>query len=90
MNSLSFKEALKIDKRTYIQYYISLLKKKQFILFFFYPNKDYNSKVIKHFLFFFFICSDITINAPLLKSYYYPTQTDLRGEIFIKNAQKNI
>ena len=29
INSLSYEEALKIDKRTYIQYYISLIKRKQ-------------------------------------------------------------
>ena len=63
MNSLSYKEALKNDKRSYIQYYCSLLKKKHIILFFFYPNKDYNSQIIKFFLFFFFCTSDITVNA---------------------------
>ena len=63
LNSLSYEEALKKDKRTYIQYYCSLLKKKQSILFSFYPNKDYNSQIIKSFLFFFFYTSDITVNA---------------------------
>ena len=63
LNSLSYKEALKKDKRSYVQYYWSLLKKKQSILFSFYPNKDYNSQIIKSFLFFFFYASDITINA---------------------------
>ena len=63
LNSLSYKEALKFDKRTYCQYYCSLLKKKLSILFSFYPNKDYNSQIIKSFLFFFFYASDITVNA---------------------------
>ena len=63
LNSLSYKEALKKDKRSYIQYYCSLLKKKQIILFSFYPNKDYNSRIIKIFLFFFYYASDITVNA---------------------------
>ena len=63
LNSLSFEEALKIDKRTYCQYYFSLLKKKNSILFSFYPIKDYNSQIIKSFLFFFFLVSDITVNA---------------------------
>ena len=31
LNSLSYNEALKIDKRTYLQYYFSLLKRKQII-----------------------------------------------------------
>ena len=63
LNSLSFEEALKMDKRTYCQYYFSLLKKNNSILFSFYPNKDYNSQIIKTFLFFFFCVSDITVNA---------------------------
>ena len=63
LDSLSYKEALRKDKRTYCQYYLSLLKKKQPILFSFYPNKDYNSQIIKLFLFFFFFASDITVNA---------------------------
>ena len=63
LNSFSYKEALKKDKRSYMQYYCSLLKKKLIILFSFYPNKDYNSQIIKLFLFFFFHASDITVNA---------------------------
>ena len=63
LNSLAFGEALIKDKRSYCQYYWSLLKKKQSILFSFYPNKDYNSQIIKIFLFFFFYASDMTINA---------------------------
>ena len=63
LNSLPYIEALKKDKRTYIQYYFSLLKKKQIILFSFYPNKDYNSQIIKSFLFFFFYTSDMVVNA---------------------------
>ena len=63
MNSLPYEIALKKDKRTFCQYYWSLLKKKQSILFSFYPNKDYNSQIIKSFLFFFYYASDMTINA---------------------------
>jgi len=63
LNSLSYEEAKKMDKRTYIQYYISLIKINHLLLFSFYPNKDYNSQLIKKFLFFFFFASHITINA---------------------------
>ena len=63
LNSLSYKEAIRQDKRSYIQYYCSLLRKKHSILFSFYPNKDYNSRIIKSFLFFFFFTSDLAINA---------------------------
>ena len=36
-----------LDKRTFFQYYYSLLKKKQLILFAFYPSNDYNLISVK-------------------------------------------
>ena len=59
----SYNEAILFDKRTYWQYYVSLLKKYHLLLFSFYPNKDYNSPIIKIFLFFFFFSAHFTINA---------------------------
>ena len=47
MNDLEYEIALIIDKRTYFQYYFSLLKKKHLILIAFYPNNDYNLRSIK-------------------------------------------
>ena len=52
LNYLPFKKALDYDKRTYCQYYFSLLKTNCLFLFSFYPNNDYNSKIIKISLFF--------------------------------------
>jgi hypothetical protein len=63
LNALSYEDALKNDKRTYIQYYISLLKTNHLLIFSFYPFKDYNSQIIKIFLFFFCFASDLVINA---------------------------
>ena len=64
LNTLSYEEALKQDKRTFIEYYISLLKKNHLILFsFYYKNKDYNSQIIKVFLFFFHFSVHLTVNA---------------------------
>ena len=64
MNSLSYIKALKQDKRTFIQYYFSLLKKNNLLIFSFYiSNKDYNTQIIKIFLFFFFFSAHFTINA---------------------------
>ena len=45
------------------QYYISLLTIKHLILFSFCSSKDYNSRIIKIFLFFFFFASHLTLNA---------------------------
>ncbi len=54
LNTMVYKDALKYDKRKLIQYYISLLKIKNYILFAFFPNKDYNSTIIKISLFLIF------------------------------------
>ena len=64
LNSLSYLKALKHDKRTYMQCYLSLLKTKHPLFFsFYFKNKDYNSQIIKIFLFFFNLSLHITINA---------------------------
>jgi hypothetical protein len=47
INSLSYEEALSKDKRTFFQYYISLLMTKQLLLFTFNCKNDYNSKMMK-------------------------------------------
>ena len=51
LNSLKYEEALRLDKRTYFQYYFSLLKKKHLILFTFLPTNDYNLMSLKIALF---------------------------------------
>ena len=63
LNTLSYKEALLIDKRTYFEYYWSLLKKKHIILFIFMPVNDYNLITIKLGLFIFSFCLYLTVNA---------------------------
>ena len=63
LSSLSYKEAIKFDQRDYCQYYISSLKYNHPILFSFGSYDDYNSKIIKIFLFFFSFSLDFTINA---------------------------
>ena len=63
LNSLIYEEALLFDKRTYFQYYWSLLKRKQLILFTFYPNNDYNLFSIKICLFLISFSLYITING---------------------------
>ena len=63
INSLNYKDAIKIDKRTYFEYYFSLLKRKQIILFAFYPNNDYNIVTIKISLFILSLSWYFTVNA---------------------------
>ena len=63
MNILEYNEALKKDKRTYIQYYLSLLKTNHLLFFTFFNNNDYNSKIIKVYIFFLNIVMNYTLNA---------------------------
>ena len=63
LNELPFSESLTIDKRTLFKVYLSMLKKYHLLLFTFYNRNDYNSKVIKIELFFFFFDSYIVICA---------------------------
>ena len=63
LNNLDYDLAIIIDKRTYFQYYISLLKKKQLILFAFWPSNDYNLVVIKIALFLLSFSLYFTVNG---------------------------
>ena len=63
LNNLGYKEALNKDKRTFCLYYLSLIKTKQIIYFSFIPYLDYNSRILKIYLFFFNFCINFTVNA---------------------------
>ena len=63
INDLKYEIALKIDKRTYFEYYWSLLKKKHLILFTFWPTNDYNLYTIKVSLFLLSFGLYISING---------------------------
>ena len=52
LNNFSYEEALKNDKRSFLQYYISLISSKHLLFFSFYPLKDYNSQYLKICFFF--------------------------------------
>ena len=55
MNWLSYEFALIFDKRTNCDYYGALIKSKQLFIFTFCSFNDYNSGIIKKFIFFFFL-----------------------------------
>ena len=63
LNTLPYEKALDQDKRTYLEYYYSLLKINHIFIFTFFHDKDYNSKVIKIFLLIFSFSLNLTINA---------------------------
>ena len=64
LNYLSYNQALIYDKRTYIKYYTSIIILNQLFIFsFFSNNNDYDSQIIKIFLFFFIFDIHFFINA---------------------------
>ena len=67
LNSFTFKKALKYDKRTFCQLYLSLYVIKNIILFSFYPYADYNLKLIK--IKIFFLSVDIHFSVNILFFY---------------------
>ena len=63
LNSMDYPDALKIDKRTYLQYYLSLIKTKHPFIFPFCQKKDYNVFIIKICLFFLFFTTYYAFNT---------------------------
>jgi len=63
MNMFPYEEARQNDKRTYFQYYKSLLLINNIVIFSFYSNKDYNPYIIKICIFFFLFASNLVTNA---------------------------
>ena len=65
MNSFTYEEALEYDNRTFLQFFFSLLKRKNIIIFSFFPMNDYNIRIIKICLFFLFFDIYFAINTLL-------------------------
>ena len=63
LNELQYEDALKKDKRTFFQIYLSLIKTKHLLFFSFFQYKDYNSLIIKIYIFFFTFGMNLTVSA---------------------------
>ena len=63
LNTLTYDRAIIYDKRTYGQYYCSLLKQKHLILFTFISKNDYNLLINKLSLFIFSFSLYFTVNT---------------------------
>ena len=63
LNNLSYELALKYDKRQFCDYYFSLIRTKQLVFFSFCTFNDYNSGIIKKFIFFLSFALHYTISA---------------------------
>ena len=62
-NWLSYEDAVRYDKRSSCEYYGSLIISKQLFMFTFCSFNDYNSGIIKKFIFFLSFALHYTINA---------------------------
>ena len=62
-NNLSYRDAIKYDKRTFCDYYMSLIKNKQIFAFTFCSFSDYNSGIIRKFIFFLSFALHYSINT---------------------------
>ena len=83
LNNLNYKNALLYDKRTYFQYYLSLVKKKQLILFIILPSNDYNLLSIKIILFLLSFSLYFTMNG------LFFTDSTMH-KIYVGNGEYNI
>ena len=63
LNDLEYEDALKKDKRTFFQLFLSLIKIKHRLIFAFFHFKDYNSQIIKILIFFFTFSINLTVSA---------------------------
>ena len=63
LNNFDYKRVIRKDKRGYCGYYISLIGTKHLLFFSFIHSFDYNSHILKIYLFFFNFTVTFTVNA---------------------------
>ena len=63
MNFLDYKGALLYDKRNFCEYYISLIRTHQLLIFIINQKNDYNSRIIKICFFFFMAALTLVFNV---------------------------
>ena len=63
LNNLIYEEALKLDKRTFIQIYCSMLRKKHIIMFIFCTSDDYNLSILKVSKLIFLLATNLAMSV---------------------------
>ena len=63
LNHMSYQEAIEKDKRTYCQYYLSLIKTGNMIFFTFILKTDYNPYLLKFSIFVLWFCFIMVVNT---------------------------
>ena len=87
INGLSYYFALKFDKRTYCQYYVSLIKTQHNLICALFNKRDYNSRIVKIDLYLVGFAIEYTVNAlfynddTMHKIYESKGQFDLETQI---------
>ena len=81
LNDLDYRQAVKYDHRNYKEFYMSLLKTKH-ILMTICNKRDYNSMMIKLYLFFFSFSSNYAMNALFFND-------DVMNEIYEEKGEYN-
>ena len=79
INYSSYETSIKLDKRTFIEYYMSLIKTKQLFVFSFYSKKDYNSRVIKVCYLLFLFAFILIINTLFIEDTSFHNIFKLKG-----------
>ena len=90
LNSLSYDMACLYDKRTYFQYYISLLRQKHLIIFTFCNNQDYNIFLLKFSLFLSSFSLYFAVNALFFNDDTMHTIYEQKGNTGIFSQISNI
>ena len=63
LNNLDYDLAMKLDKRSFINIYWSILRREHLILFTFFVRNDYNLVYVKFSRFIFLVCTDMALNV---------------------------
>ena len=63
LNNLEYDLAIKLDKRNFLETYLSILKREHLIFFTFLIRNDYNIVSIKFARFIFLLCTDMALNV---------------------------
>ena len=63
LNELPYNKAIKYDKRSFVEYYVQLIKREHLIIFTFFSYNDYNIISIKLSKFIFSIVLDFALNV---------------------------
>jgi hypothetical protein len=79
LNELEYKTAIEIDKITYLQYYCSLIKRNELLLFTFMSNDDYNLLTLKLCLFLISFSLFMVVDAFFFSK-------DKMHEIYVRNG----